>query len=66
MRFFFRQALVLDFEIEIAFAEDVAEGRGGFARGVVLPFRQALGDFALQTRGQTDQSLASARPEISC
>ena len=52
---FFRQSLVLDFEIEIPFAEDVAEGHGCFAGGVVLPFRESLGDLALQTGGQTDQ-----------
>ena len=50
-----RQALVLNFEIEISFAENVAKGNGGFAGGVVLPFRQALGNFALQTSGQPEK-----------
>ena len=57
MRCFFRQSLVLNLEIEIALAEDVVEGDGGFAGRVVLPFRQPLGDFALQTCRQTDQPL---------
>ena len=39
------------------FAEDVAIGRGRLARGVVLPFRQTLGDFALQAGRQPDQPL---------
>ena len=50
------EALVLNFEIEIFFAENVAIGCGGGERGVVLPFRQALGDFAFQASGEADQA----------
>ena len=50
-------ALVLNFEIEITFAEDVGEGRGGLASGIVLPFDKILGDLTLQTRREGDQSL---------
>ncbi len=52
---FFRQSLVLNFEIEIAFAENIAERYGGFTSCVVLPFSEILGNFTLKTRGQTDQ-----------
>ena len=53
---FHREALVLNLEIEIFFAEDVAEGSGGGACGIVLPFHQALGDFAFQASGEADQA----------
>ncbi len=49
------QALVLNLEEEILCAEELAEEAGSLARGVVLPFRQALGDFALQAAGKPDQ-----------
>src|ERR1019366_5746126 len=52
---FLRQSLVLNFEIEISFAKNVAKRNRGFASCVVLPFREVLGDFALKTRRQTNQ-----------
>ena len=57
MRFSSGQALVLNFEIEIALAEDVVEGDGCLPRLLVLAFDQFLGDFALQARRQADQPL---------
>ena len=62
----FGNTLVLDLEIEIALAEDVGVAGGRLAGGVVLPFRQALGNFALQARRQTRSIPANVRPEISC
>src|ERR1019366_5752354 len=52
---FLRQSLVLDFEIEISFAKNVAKRNRSFAGCVVPPFREALGDFTLETGGQTDE-----------
>ena len=49
------QALILNLEIKILFAENVCEGSGGRARGVVIVLHQALGDFALQAAGEADQ-----------
>ena len=63
---FLRQALVLNFEKEIAFAEDVVEVAGSGARGLVLAFRQALGDFALQACRRGRSGLGNARRETSC
>ena len=54
---FLGNTLVLDLEIKIALAENVGVGRGSLARRVVLAFGQPLGHFALQTRGQSDQTL---------
>ena len=50
------QALILNLEEEIFFAEDVGVRAGSRARGVVVAFDQALGDFALQASGEADQS----------
>ena len=50
------QTLILNFQKEIFFAKDVAVIRRGLARGIVLVFHQALGDFAFQTTGEPDQS----------
>ena len=50
------QALVLNLEIEIIFAENVGVGSGGGAGGVVVVLHQALGDFALQAAGEADQA----------
>ena len=50
------QALILNLKIEILFAENVGEGSGGGARGVVVVFDQAFGDFALQAAGKADQA----------
>ena len=63
---FHRKALVLNLEIEIFFAEDVAVGSGGGAGGIVLPFHQALGDFAFQAAGEADRVPRNVRREISC
>ena len=53
----FRQPLVLDLEIEVSFAEDVVVTGGSFARGIILPFCQPLGNLTLQARGKSDQAL---------
>ena len=49
------QALILNLEIEILFAENVGEGSGGGASGVVIVLHEALGDFALQAAGEADE-----------
>ncbi len=49
------QALILNLEKEIVFAENVGVGSGGGAGGVVVVLHQALGDFALQAAGEADQ-----------
>ena len=60
------QALILNLEKEILFAENVGVRAGSGARGVVVAFDQALGDFAFQASGEADQAARSARPETSC
>jgi hypothetical protein len=39
----------------LLFAENVGERAGRRARGVVVPFHEALGDFAFQASGKADQ-----------
>src|SRR3979411_2884669 len=51
------QPLVLNLKKEIVFAEEVAIESRRRSRRVVVPFHQALGNFALQTSGKPDQSL---------
>src|SRR4030081_1296095 len=51
------QPLVLNLKKEIVFAEEVAIESRCRSRRVVVPFHQALGNFALQTSGEPDQSL---------
>ena len=51
------QALVLNFEEEIAFAENVAEAVGVFAGLVELLFDDAFGDGAAEAGGESDQPL---------
>src|ERR1019366_3088020 len=58
------QALVLNLEEEVLFAEEVAIESGGRARRLVLAFRQALGDFAFQASGKPDQPLRMLRQEF--
>ncbi len=53
---FHREALILNLEIEIVFPEDITVSAGGGARGIVLPFHQAFGDFAFEAAGETDES----------
>ena len=48
------KALILNFEKEILFAEDVGEGSGGRPGCVVVVLHQALGNFALQASGEPD------------
>ena len=50
------EALVLDFEEEVAAAEDVLILRGGALGGVVLPFHQVLADLAGEAAGEADES----------
>ena len=50
------QALILDLEKEIVFAEDVAIGRRRISRRLVVIFHQALGDFPFQTSREPNQS----------
>ncbi len=55
MSFSFGKALVLNFEIEVAVAEDVVEGDGCLPRLLVLAFDQVFGDFSLEARRHADQ-----------
>ena len=59
-----RKSLVLDFEKEIVLAKDVAVIGRSRARGCVVPFRQALGDFALEAGGEADQSSRMLRQKL--
>ena len=59
-----RQALVLNFEIEIVFAENVAMSGGRVARGFVVPFHQPLGNFSLEAAGEADQSAGMFRKKF--
>ncbi len=61
---FLLQALVLNLEKEIVLAEDVAVGRGGISRRVVVLFHQALGDFAFQAARESDQSFGVFREKL--
>ena len=58
------QALVLNLKKEILFAEKVAVESRRRARRVVVPFRQPLGHFALQTSGKPDQPLRMLRQKF--
>jgi len=58
------QALVLNFEEEPIFAENVGEGSGRGAGGVVVVLHQPLGDFAFQASGQADQALRMLRQKF--
>ena len=60
------QSLVLNFEKEIFFAEDVGERPGCRPGGLVVVLHQALRHFALQASGEANQASGSAPPEISC
>ncbi len=53
---FHLKSLVLNFEEEVFFAENVGECAGCGARGFVVVLHQALGHFALETAGKADQS----------
>ena len=61
---FHREALVLNFEIEIILAEDVAVAPGGGASGIVLPFHEALGYFAFEASGEANQSRGMLGEEL--
>ena len=50
------QALVLNFEEEVAAAEDVLILAGGCARGLVVPFHQVSAELAGEAAGKSDQS----------
>ena len=50
-------AVILQFQIEVLFTEDVPHGQGVLLRPGVVAVQQPLGDLAGQTGGQRDQSL---------
>ena len=50
------EALVLNFEEEVAAAEDVLVLRGSAARGLVVPFHQVLAELAGEAAGEADES----------
>src|SRR5258708_590649 len=60
----FRQSLVLDFEKEIVFAENLAVESGGIARGIVLAGQQVLAEFAGQASGKPNQHLGVLGQEL--
>ena len=58
------QALILNFEEEVPFPENIAQPVGGFA-GLIRPlFHQFFGDRAAQTRRQRDQPAAVFRQQV--
>ncbi len=50
------EALVLNLEVEVLFAENISVGGCGSSGGVVFAFGEALGDFALKAAGEANQS----------
>ena len=58
------QALVLNFEEEIAFAEDVAEAVGVFASLAVFFFDDAFSDGAAETGAESDQAFGILAEEF--
>ena len=50
------QPLILDFEKEVLFAENIGESAGGRARGVVIVLHQAFRNFAFEASGEADQA----------
>ncbi len=50
------QTLILDFQKEVFFAENIGERSGGRARSIVVILHQAFGNFALEASGEADQS----------
>ena len=58
------EALVLDFEEEIAFAENIVQTVGVRAGLIVLFGEEGVGDFAAQTGGERDQSFAVLGEEL--
>ncbi len=58
------QALILNFEEEVSFSENVAQAVGGFA-GLIRPlFHQIFGDGSAQTRRQSNQPAAVFRQQV--
>src|SRR5437016_3814358 len=53
-----RQPLVLNFQIEIVFAENFPEISGSVSGGFILACHQVFGNFPGKTAGKSDQSLA--------
>ena len=60
----FAQAVVLHFQIEIAFAEEVAVPQGGLFGAVVIAGEQRARDLARQARRQRDQPLVVFRQQL--
>ena len=44
------EALVLNLEVEVLFAENVCESSGGCAGGIIIALGQTFGDFALDRK----------------
>src|SRR6266699_475103 len=61
---FDRQSLILNFEKEIAFAEDIAQTIGILARLIVLLIDDRFGHRAAKTGGKRNQSFAVFRKQI--
>ena len=53
---FHRQALILNFEVEILFPEDVGESACSGAGRVVVALCQTFGDLAFEASGEADQA----------
>ncbi len=58
------QALILNLKEEIVLAENVGVGSGRRARGFVIVFHQALGDFALQASREADEPAGVLRQKF--
>jgi hypothetical protein len=58
------EALILNFEVEIAFAENVTEAIGGIAGLIVLFFDDAFGDGATKTGSERDETPGMFAKEI--
>src|SRR6267142_615487 len=58
------QPLILDLKKEIVFAEKITIEPGCLARRVVVVLHQALGHFALEATGKSDQSLGMFRQKF--
>src|SRR5579863_6249171 len=61
---FLLQALVLNFQEEILFTENVGKSCRCIACGVIVFFHQKFGDFALQAPREPDQPLRMLRKKL--
>ena len=60
------QALILNFEKEVALSENVGKRTRGSERSLVTPLNESLGNFAFEASRKANQPLSNAGQETSC